>query len=569
MTVETFITNFGYLADAPNGVRKLRELILQLAVQGKLVPQDPKDEPASGLLERIEAEKARLVKEKIIRKTKIEPITPEDKSFELPPTWEWVRFGSIAQHNAGKTLDKGRNKGQLRDYITTSNLYWGFFDLNNVRKMPIEDNELDRCTARKGDLLIVEGGEAGRAAVWTKDYDVCFQNHIHRARFYGDIDPFYVYRFFEKLNLSGEIGQYRKGVGISNMSGKALASIAVPLPPLEEQKRIVAKVDQLMALCDELETRQQKQQQRRVRLNNATLDALLTAREPVEFADHWQRISTNFDLLYDHPVTIAKLRAAILQLAVQGKLVPQDPNDEPASVLLERIKAEKERLVEEKVIRKEKLLLGIGSTSIPFILPENWEWVRLGTICKVIEYGTSQKSHDHSSGVPVLRMNNIEGGRVNRKNLKYVNAQIKDLPKLFLKSGEILFNRTNSYELVGKAGVFEGEDDTFTFASYLIRATLFQEHIIPTFVNFSLNSSYFRITQIEPEITQQCGQANFNGTKLKSTLVPLPPIAEQHRIVAKVDQLMTLCDELEVKLNQTQQHSGKLMEATVQQLLVA
>ena len=175
MTVETFFTNFGYLADAPNGVQKLRELILQLAVQGKLVPQDAGDEPASDLLERIKAEKELLIKKGTIRKTKIALIAPEEINGDLPSTWEWVRFGGIAQHNAGKTLDKGRNTGQLRNYITTSNLYWGRFELNNVKQMPIRDEELERCTAIKGDLLIVEGGEAGRAAVWTENYGSAFR----------------------------------------------------------------------------------------------------------------------------------------------------------------------------------------------------------------------------------------------------------------------------------------------------------------------------------------------------------------------------------------------------------
>jgi len=361
--------------------------------------------------------------------------------------------------------------------------------------------------------------------------------------------------------------QYQSGTSMPSLSQGTLGMIVTGVPPLKEQKRIVARVDQLMALCDELEDRQQKQQQGRVRLNNAALDALFTARESDEFVDHWQRISTNFDLLYDHPETIAKLRAAILQLAVQGKLVPQKPNDEPASVLLERIMGEKEKLVKGKLIRKEKPLVQIDENFTPFMLPATWKWVRLGYLCRSVEYGTSQKAHAHSSGVPVLRMGNIFGGKVHHHNLKYVSAEIKDLPKLYLKKGEILFNRTNSYELVGKAGVFEGEDDSFTFASYLIRASLFQKDAIPKFVNYAFNADYFRKTQIEPELTQQCGQANFNGTKLKNTLVPVPPVAEQKRIVAKVDQLMALCDELETKLNQAQKQSAQLMEATVLQFI--
>jgi len=233
--LELLVDNFDMLAESPGGVEKLRKMILQLAVQGKLTEDWRKDnsdvEPASVLLKKIAKEKEKLIREGKIKKQKPLPeITDGEKPFELSKKWEWVRFGNIAQHNAGKTLDKGRNSGKLRDYITTSNLYWGYFELSQLKQMQIEDYELDRCTAQKGDLLIIEGGEAGRAAVWEMDREICFQNHIHRARFFGKISAYYLYHFFAKLNFTGEINKYRKGVAISNMSGKALASIPVPLP---------------------------------------------------------------------------------------------------------------------------------------------------------------------------------------------------------------------------------------------------------------------------------------------------------------------------------------------------
>ncbi|MCP5282315.1 MAG: restriction endonuclease subunit S [Rhodoferax sp.] len=247
MDAQQFLAEFGHIANAQNGVPKLRELVLVLAMQGRLLPQEPA-ESASSLLEAIPAQKQSLIASRALRSPKPLPlIATNDKSHVIPGNWCWIRFGEIATHNSGKTLDSVRNSGKLRDYITTSNLYWGRFDLSNVRQMLIRDDELEKCTARKGDLLICEGGEAGRAAVWTDDREVCFQNHVHRARLFGGINPFFVYRFFEKLNITGEINAHRKGIGISNMSSKALAMIAVPLPPLEEQSRIVAKVDELYA----------------------------------------------------------------------------------------------------------------------------------------------------------------------------------------------------------------------------------------------------------------------------------------------------------------------------------
>jgi len=246
--------NFSELYSVKENIAELRKAIISLAMQGKLVPQDPNDQPASELLKDIQKEKEKLIKEGKIKNQKpLPPIKPEEIPYELPESWEWVRFGQISQHNSGKTLDKSRNKGELRNYITTSNLYWGHFLLDNLKQMPFKLEELDRCSAKNGDLLICEGGEAGRASVWNFDYEICFQNHIHRARFYYGIDSYYAFRFFEKLNATGEINSYRKGVAISNMSSKSLASIIFPLPPVEEQKRIVEKIDQLMDLCDELE----------------------------------------------------------------------------------------------------------------------------------------------------------------------------------------------------------------------------------------------------------------------------------------------------------------------------
>ena len=243
---------------------------------------------------------------------------------------------------------------------------------------------------------------------------------------------------------------------------------------------------------------------------------------------------SNFELFADAPNGVQKLREFILQLAVQGKLVPQNHKDEPAAVLLEKIKAEKERLVKEGKIKKSKELPPVDVREMAFDLPEGWEWVRLGELAKVIEYGTSYKSVDAGETVPIFRMNNIQNVQITFKNFKYVPELIKDLPRLYLINNDILFNRTNSYELVGKTGIFKAENNKYTFASYLIIISLFYDYVNPEFVNISMNSCYFRQTQIEPEITQQCGQANFNGTKLKKSNIPLPPLNEQHRIVAKV-----------------------------------
>ena len=224
-------------------IKQSKSKVLDLAIRGKLVPQDPKDEPASVLLEKIGNE----------QKTKKPTADISHYPFEVPEGWVWCRLKNIAQHNTGKTLDKNRNTGTLQEYITTSNLYWGYFDFTELRKMPIEDSELGRCTATIGDLLICEGGDAGRSAVWKSEQSICFQNHIHRVRPFANISTDFLYYFMQYIYLNGEIKQYLKGVGIQSLSGNALSSISIPLPPLPEQHRIVQKIETIFQTLDKIQ----------------------------------------------------------------------------------------------------------------------------------------------------------------------------------------------------------------------------------------------------------------------------------------------------------------------------
>lgn len=275
-TWQLLTSNFNTVTQSKEGVNQLRQTILQLAFQGKLTTkwrtENPDAIPASAILEEIKAEKQQLTKEGKLRKElHAHKIAQNEQPFEIPVSWEWDRMGAISQHNSGKTLDSGRNKGDLHKYITTSNLYWGYFKLDNVKSFLISDNELDRCSAIKGDLLICEGGEAGRTAVWEESYSICFQNHIHRIRLYGKINPYFIFRYFQKLNFSGEINKYRKGMGISNMSSASLASIPVPIPPIAEQEVIVSNINHLMSLCDELEKKIEKRDSYQERIMQAVV----------------------------------------------------------------------------------------------------------------------------------------------------------------------------------------------------------------------------------------------------------------------------------------------------------
>ena len=246
----------------------LKKSILQEAVQGKLVPQNPDDEPASVLLERIRAEKQALIKAGKIKKDKHESIIvtrdkipyeiidgkerciADEVPFEIPESWCWCRLGTIFQHNTGKALNSSNHQGTMMQYITTSNLYWDRFELDKLKEMLFTDSEVEKCTVTKGDLLVCEGGDIGRAAIWNYDYPMRIQNHIHRLRSYAPVEVYFFYYVFYLYKRAGLIGG--KGIGIQGLSSNAIDKLLIPLPPLAEQKKIVAKIEELMQYCDKL-----------------------------------------------------------------------------------------------------------------------------------------------------------------------------------------------------------------------------------------------------------------------------------------------------------------------------
>ena len=237
-------------------------------MQGKLVPQNPDDEPASVLLERIRAEKQELIKQGKIKKNKNESVIitrdkipyeiidgkerciADEVPFEIPDSWCWCRLGTIFQHNTGKTLNSSNHQGTMMQYITTSNLYWDRFELDKLREMLFTDSEVEKCTVTKGDLLVCEGGDIGRAAIWNYDYPMRIQNHIHRLRSYAPVEVYFFYYVFYLYKRAGLIGG--KGIGIQGLSSNAIDKLLIPLPPLAEQKKIVAKIEELMQYCDKL-----------------------------------------------------------------------------------------------------------------------------------------------------------------------------------------------------------------------------------------------------------------------------------------------------------------------------
>lgn len=548
MRVETFYDKFDQLVDAPNAVAKMRELVLQWAVQGRLVRQDTNEEPASKLIREAVHARKKLVAAKVVRDETPDLGFLDHAENGLPVGWVHAPLSvyvgvimgqsppSSAYNESGEGLPFYQGKAQFgrlyptaTDWCTEPTKIGEPSDVVISVRAPVGPTNMLReksCIGRGLASLRSLGGE---------------QMHL-----------LYTLRAFER-----SIAEMGVGSTFVAISKSDLDEFLIPVPPLAEQKRIVAKVDELMALCDRLETQHQERETRHAALARASLARFADAPTPA-----------NLPFLF-HPsyaIPTADLRKSILTLAVQGKLVPQDSNDEPAEELAARLERERAGIATEQGVRLPKNVPAITTDNYPHDIPESWQWSRIGHLALVIDYGTSQKADSDSSKVPVYRMGNIVSGRLTDENLKYVDASIDDLPGLYLKTDDILFNRTNSYELVGKAGIYTGPDDTATFASYLIRIRLPDTLLFPPFYSVAMNAPYYRQTQIEPEVVQQCGQANFNGTKLASTVVPIPPLAEQRRIVAKVEQLMALVDALETQLAASRATAANLLSALVAEL---
>ena len=479
--------------------QELKNSILQLAIQGKLGEQRPEEGTAEELFLRIQEEKQRLIAEKKIKKEKPLPeITEDEKPFDIPESWKWVRLGELFQHNTGKALNSTNRMGICLKYNTTSNLYWNRFELEHHREMFFADSEIERCTVKKGDLLVCEGGDIGRAAIWQNNETICIQNHIHRLRAFGTVCTEFFYYLFYLYKHAGWIGG--KGIGIQGLSSKAIHVIVFPFPPLAEQKRIVAKIEELLPYIDRYEQAWSKLEQ-------------FNSRFPED------------------------MKKSLLQYAIQGKLVEQRPEEGTAEELFTQIQEEKQRLIAEKKIKKEKPLPEITEDEKPFDIPESWKWVRLLDVCKTVADGDHQAPPQVPSGIPFLVISNISKGNLDFSNTRYVTQEYFDSLAYdrIAESNDILFSVTGSYGIP----VIVDCEQKFCF----------QRHI--ALIKGMININYLWLLLGSPVVKAQCdkvatgtAQKTVGLKSLKSIVVPLPPLVEQKRIVEKLEQLLPLCERL-------------------------
>ncbi|WP_234916080.1 restriction endonuclease subunit S [Aeromonas veronii] len=541
------------------GIKKLRELILELAVRGKLVPQDPSDEPASVLLERIAAEKARLVKEGEIKKPKTWPeISEEEKPFGLPEGWEWVKLGDIGYDHGQKTPDSSFT------YIDVGaiNKEMGFIDSPTV--MAASDAPSRARKIVKSGTIIYSTIRPYLLNIAIIDEDMSPEPIASTA--FAIIHPFdgvlsrYVYRYLRSPCFVTYVENVQTGIAYPAINDKQFFNGIIPLPPTEEQHRIVAKVDELMALCDQLELRSESQLAAHQTLVETFLATLTDSSDADELAQNWARLSTHFDTFFSTEASIDALKQTILQLAVMGKLVPQDPSDEPASALLERIAAEKARLVKEKKIKKEKPLPAISEDEVPFALPQGW------ACCRISDLG-----YDLGGGTPSKTKSKYWNGNipwVSPKDMKvdFISSSTDYVTEDAISETVIKLIPSNSLLMVVRGMIL-----AHSFPVALTMAPVAINQDMKALVFSEINEVYLlTIMKAARERVVSMVEHSSHGTcklvseKLWSMVVCIPPKEEQLRIIKIVDTLMAICDQLKSRLQTSQQTQLALAESLVE-----
>ena len=564
MTEQLLLDQFETLTEAPNGITKLRELILQLAVQGKLVPQNSDDESASILLERIKAEKERLIKEGKIRKPKPLPsIEPDGIPNSLLASWEWVRLGEIGDWGAGATPDRKNPEyyGGSIDWFKSGELKDGYISESEEKITELAFRECSLRLNKPGDVLIaMYGATIGKVALLKVEATTnqavcactCFDGFFNR----------YLLSFLKAHK--GYFSSRGAGGAQPNISKEKIIHTLVALPPLEEQKRIVAKVDQLMALCDELEEKRSRKKETKLKLNRAALNGLTSTSIKEELTTNLHSLRDSFMFLYDTPETIPELRQAILQLAVQGKLVPQDPTDQPVQSVLKDVDRKRQKLYNDKRVRALRPLRCVKINDHLFLTPQSWTWHRFGQLAEVVGGVTKGRklASRKTAWFPYLRVANVQRGFLDLTEMKEIEIPLNELDKYRLEVGDLLITEGGDWDKVGRTAIWQGEIGLCLHQNHVFRARLLDARLdhqwIMLFINSSLGRGYFGDAS-----KQTTNLASINMTQLRNCPIPLPPLEEQKRIVVKVDQLMALCDELEDKLKQSTNQTQKLLESIV------
>ncbi|EIE9609516.1 restriction endonuclease subunit S [Vibrio parahaemolyticus] len=551
------------------GVKKLRELILELAVRGKLVPQNPNDEPASVLLDRIAEEKKKLIENKKLRKSKdLNEISEKDIPYRIPSTWKWCYLSDL-----GSIIGGGTPKSNEDVYWTDKGVKWLTpADLYGLKskyigsgKRDITNLGLEKSSAQllpKGSVLFSSRAPIGYVAITSNEL-ATNQGFKSVVPIFQELSE-YIYYF---LKRSGKfIDAEASGTTFKEVSGTVVSKVLTPLPPIAEQHRIVAKVDELMALCDQLEQQTEASIEAHQVLVTTLLDTLTKSADADELMQNWARISEHFDTLFTTEESIDQLKQTILQLAVMGKLVPQDPSDEPAAELLKRIAEEKAQLVKDKKIKKQKALPPISEDEKPFELPNGWEWSRFADVINEVAtgpFGSMINKREYiSKGVPLINPSHMINQKIiEDSSISVSDNKAKELNSYRIKPGDILMARRG--EMGRCALVTEREHNWLCgTGSFVLK---FQEEIYRPYILLLFQTSWVRAYLGGNSVGST--MINLNHTILNKMPILIPPKQEQVKIVSKVIELLDLCNDIADRVVVYRETQLKLANAIVDQMV--
>ena len=565
MSAPALVAQFERLAGAPGGVARLRELILALAVRGKLVPQRNGDEPAGKFLASASETRSRMVAEGRLRRTAVvTPVEMSEHAYPLPPGWSWARIGDL-----GQVVGGGTPKSDIPELWAEAGVPWLTpADLYGRREMRISRGRRDispRGLSESSAQLLPPGTVlfSSRAPI---GYVAIAEAPLATNQGFKSCVPFVEgvseYLYWHLKQLAPAIDEAASGTTFKEISGADFAALVIAVPPLAEQARIVARVDELMQLCDALEAKGRLEAQQHARLLETLLGTLTDSTTPEELAANWQRVAEHFDLLLDRPEAVDVLEQTVLQLAVRGLLVPQNPSDEPAASLLQRIAATKERLASLGRVRRERPMQPIENDVEQFDLPAGWAWVRLQEAYDVRD-GTHDTPKYHETGIPLVTSKNLSSGRLDLTDVKLISTADHEAISARSKVDrhDILFAMIGS---IGNPVIVDTDVELS-----IKNVALFKHYSLslssPEFLLLSLTVAAERMR------AQAAGgvQSFVSLGQIRSTAIALPPLAEQARIVARVTELRRLCADLRQRLAASQATQLRLAEALVESVVSA
>lgn len=573
MDAQQFLAEFGHIANAPGGIGKLRELILDLAIRGELTATTDRSENARSLLSEIKIFREEMVKSGRLRRPTPQPdIEDFELKFKLPENWAYERLGNVCEIVRGVTFPASKKQTTrssdvvacLRTSNVQSEIDWD--DLIFIEKKFV--TRADQWV-EKGDTMISMANSyelVGKVAL-VRDVKECatFGGFIAAVRPHI-LEPEYLYLALRSPYMQARMrGTASQTTNIANISLGGMRPIPMPIPPKEEQSHIVAKVDELMALCDKLEAQQQARRKLQNALRQSMLQAVVSTTSTHELQTNWTRLADNFGQLFHAPEDIGQLRDLILDLAVHGLLVEQSEADEPINNWLADVTAIKAALAKQKLIAKQTVMTAIADDEHPFSLPKGWAFVRLGQITNKIGSGSTPRGGREvyvKEGVPFLRSQNVWNDGLHLDNVACITREEHErMSRTAVLGNDVLLNITGAS--LGRCTLVPSEFGEANVSQHVTIIRLTDPQV----------REYLHICILSPYIQsmiwgRQVGMAREGLSKkvLEQFEIPLPPIAEQHRIVARVAELMRFCDVMELQLKRSLQMAEKLAVASVASL---